>query len=62
MVTAEHLVAMALKTGRAKDLARILQFVESGVLDAGKLDQILNRHGLLEKWEEFGVKFLRGNL
>jgi len=38
----------------------IQQFVESGVLDADKLDQILKRHGLLEKWEHFGVKFLRG--
>ena len=61
VITAEHLVALALKTGRAKDFTRILQFVESGVLDADQLDQILQRHGLLEKWEQFGVKFLRGN-
>jgi hypothetical protein len=60
VITAEHLVAMALKTARAKDFARILQFVEAGVLDADKLDSILKRHGLLEKWEQFGVKFLRG--
>jgi len=62
VIAAEHLVAMALKTARAKDFARILQFVESGVLDSDKLDPILKRHGLLEKWEEFGVKFLRGKL
>ena len=61
VITAEHLVAMALKTGRAKDFARILQFVEAGVLDADRLDAVLKRHGLLEKWEQFGVKFLRGN-
>ena len=61
VITAEHLVAMALKTARAKDFARILQFVEAGVLDADKLDAILKRHGLLEKWEQYGVKFLRGN-
>lgn len=61
VITAEHLVAIALKTARAKDFTRILQFVESGVLDADKLDKILKRHGLLEKWEQFGVKFLRGN-
>ena len=60
VITAEHLVAMALKTARAKDFARILQFVEAGVLDAEKLDPILKRHGLLEKWEQFGVKFLLG--
>jgi len=58
--TAEHLVAIALRTARAKDFARILQFVEAGVLDSSKLDPILKRHGLLEKWEQFGVKFLRG--
>jgi hypothetical protein len=59
VITAEHLVAIALRTARAKDFARILQFVEAGVLDAGQLDAILKRHGLLEKWEQFGVKFLR---
>jgi len=59
VITAEHLAAIALRTGRAKDFARILQFVEAGVLDAAKLDPILRRHGLLEKWEQFGIKFLR---
>ena len=61
VITAEHLIDIALRTGRAKDFARILQFVEAGVLDANKLDTILRQHGLLEKWEQFGVKFLRGN-
>lgn len=61
VMSAEHLVAIALQTGRAKDFSRILQFVESGVLDTDKLDQILSRHGLLAKWEQFGQKFLRGN-
>ncbi|MGO8817257.1 MAG: hypothetical protein ACLQVG_21645 [Terriglobia bacterium] len=58
VISAEHLVAIALRTARAKDFARILQFVETGALDAGRLDAILQRHGLLEKWEQFGVKFL----
>ena len=61
MMTAEHLVAIALRKGRAKDSARFLQFIESGVLDAAKLDAVLKRHGLVEKWEEFEVKFLRGD-
>jgi hypothetical protein len=59
VVTAEHLAAIALRTGRAKDFARLLQFVEAGILDANKLDSILMRHGLLEKWDQFGAKFLR---
>jgi hypothetical protein len=59
VITPEHLSAIALKTGRAKDFARLLQFVEAGVLDTNQLDAILKRHGLEEKWNQFGVKFLR---
>ena len=59
VMTAEHLVALALQLGRAKDSARILQFIEAGVLDAAELDQILARYDLLAKWEQFGDKFLR---
>jgi len=55
------LTAIALETGRAKDYAQILQFIESGALDADKLDEILKRHGLVEKWERFGDKFLKGD-
>jgi hypothetical protein len=59
VMTAEHLVALALQLGRAKDFSRILQFIEAGVLDTAKLDQVLARYGLLAKWEQFGDKFLR---
>lgn len=58
VMTAEHLVAIALKTGRAKDHARILQFIEAGALDPAPLDSVLTRHGLLDKWENFGKRFL----
>jgi hypothetical protein len=58
VMTAEHLAAIALQVGRAKDHARILQFIESGTLEADKLDGILKRHGLVETWERFGDKFL----
>jgi hypothetical protein len=61
VMTSEHLTAIALQTGRAKDFNRILQFVESGTLSPDKLDSILSRHGLLAKWEEFGNKFLKDN-
>lgn len=57
VMTAEHLVAIALQLGRAKDHARMLQFIESGTLDADRLETILARHGLSEKWERFGRKF-----
>jgi hypothetical protein len=60
VMSAEHLVAIALQTYRAKDKARILQFVEAGVLDAGRLDAILKRHGLIERWQRFQRQFLSG--
>jgi len=37
VMTAEHLVALALQLGRPKDFTRILQFIEAGVLDPDKL-------------------------
>jgi hypothetical protein len=60
VMTAEHLVAIALRTGRAKDFTRILQFLEADVVDADKLDCILTRHGLVPKWEQFKRKYLEG--
>ena len=51
--TAEHLAAICLQVGRAKDHDRISRFIEQGVLDAEKFEAILRRHGLLEKWREF---------
>ena len=56
--TAEHLAALALQTGRAKDKSRLLQFIESGTLDADRFDAILQRHGLREKWLTFERQFL----
>jgi len=56
--TAEHLAAIALQTGRAKDKARLLQFVEAGALDAARFQAILARHGLMEVWRKFESQFL----
>ena len=56
--TAEHLAAVALETGRAKDKTRVVQFVESGVLDPAKFFEILTRHGLTQKWETFQRRVL----
>ena len=57
--TAEHLAAIALQTGRAKDKARLLQFIEAGVLDAVRFQAILARHGLIDAWKRFEQQFLR---
>ena len=56
--TAEHLAAVALETGRAKDKARLLQFVESGALDPERFQAILVRHALVDKWRLFQRQFL----
>ncbi|HOO20667.1 MAG TPA: hypothetical protein PL011_04710 [Kiritimatiellia bacterium] len=56
--TAEHLAALALQTGRAKDKARLLQFVEAGVLDIARFQAILDRHRLAEAWQRFERQFL----
>ncbi len=55
--SAEHLAAIALETGRAKDFARLVQFVDAGALDADRFNGILERHGLRERWQEFERKF-----
>jgi hypothetical protein len=56
--TAEHLAAIALQTGRAKDKARLLQFIEEGALDAGRFQAILRRHELVDAWTKFEGQFL----
>jgi len=58
--TAEHLAAIALQTGRAKDHARLVQFIEAAAIDAGRFEIMLRRHGLLAQWETFERKFLKG--
>jgi hypothetical protein len=56
--TAEHLAAIALQTGRAKDKARLLQFIEAGVLDLSRFQTIVERHGLGDHWKMFRRQFL----
>ena len=53
VMRAEHLIAIALKTGRAKDHARVAMLLEEAEVDAAALTDILQRHGLLEKWKQF---------
>lgn len=56
--TAEHLAAIALQTGRAKDKARLLQFIEGAALDAVRFQSILVGHGLVDAWQKFERQFL----
>ena len=43
---AEHIVAIAVSVGRAKDKARIEQLLEQADLDQSRLENILQRHNL----------------
>jgi len=52
VLSAEHLAAITLDTGRPKDHARLTQFFEFDVLNLGILEDIVARHGLT-KWESF---------
>lgn len=61
VMSAEHLAAIALHTGRAKDHIRVLQFVEQNAVDRDKLKSLLERHGLTQKWQEFERKYLEGS-
>lgn len=56
--TADHLAAIALQTGRAKDKTRLLQFIEEGALDAARFQAILRRHDLIDAWAKFERQFL----
>ena len=51
VIDKEHLVAMWLLAGRAKDYQKIAMFVDANILDIDKLTIILERHDLLIKWE-----------
>jgi hypothetical protein len=54
----EHLMAICLETGRPKDYARLVQFVEEGLPDMSRFMDIVSRSGLLPKWERFRNRFL----
>ena len=56
--TAEHLGAIALQTGRAKDKARLLQFIEARALDRSGFEEIISRYGLAYQWQKFQQPFL----
>ena len=57
VMTAEHLAAICLQTGRAKDKARLLQFFEGDAIRLETFEEIVNRHGLSQKWNTFRKEF-----
>lgn len=58
VMSAEHLMAIALTVGRGKDIARIESFIELQKFDRDRLREILGRFDLTKKWESrFSHKF-----
>lgn len=57
IMSAEHLVAIMLETGRVKDYARIAQFLEEEAVDSSELMKVLTRHKLTNKWKSFRRRF-----
>jgi hypothetical protein len=57
VISAEHLAAIALRTGRAKDHIRLAQFLEQGAVDRKKLQIIIDKHGLTAKAQKFEEKY-----
>ncbi len=55
-LSAEYIVATAVKIGRLKDLARIQAFLEQNAVDLAALELILERHGLMMSWLSFCSK------
>jgi len=53
---AEHVVAIAIKLGRLKDLARVQAFLEQKAVDLTALKEVLERHHLMDKWLSFCFK------
>lgn len=49
----EHVVAIAVRTGRPKDFVRVDDFVEQEAVDFTRLLDVLARHDLLGQWAEF---------
>ena len=56
----EHLLAIALRTGRSKDYLRVLQFLEQNAVNRHKLKDVLDRHGLTRRWRWFEARYVEG--
>ena len=55
--SAEHLAAELLRSGRRKDYVRVIDLIESQKIDMNLFGEIIRRHSLAEKWNEFAARF-----
>ena len=56
VLRAEHIVAIAVKLGRLKDLARVQAFLDARPVDLAALKDVLERNDLATKWLNFCAK------
>ena len=57
VVTADHLCAIALQTGRPKDFPRVYSLLEAGCVTSTKLRQLIQAHGLQERWKLYARRY-----
>ncbi len=62
VLTAEHLAAIMLETGRPRDHARLLQFLEAKVVNMDRLRGILSKHDMETKWISFAKRYFGDTL
>ena len=53
VLRAEHLVAIAVQTGREKDRQRVRKLTEQAPMDSEYLSSVLARHNLEVKWKQW---------
>lgn len=56
VLSAEHVVASALRLGRLKDLARVEAFMDQKAVSLDALRPVLERHALMAAWKDFCSK------
>lgn len=61
VLSAPHIVATALRTGRYKDFGRIDAFLEEEAVDLDLLKDVIERHDLMPKWLDFCTRTGREN-
>ncbi|MEO0089346.1 MAG: hypothetical protein ABIK56_02305 [candidate division WOR-3 bacterium] len=56
VITPEYLIAILLRTGRKKDIEKIERLLEQTEIDKKKLNEILKKYNLIEKYEKLRKK------
>jgi predicted nucleotidyltransferase len=59
VITPEYLIASFLKTSREKDKIKIQMLLEQAEVDIGKLEEILNKYGLIKEFRDFYERWMK---